>query len=63
MIYPIPPETEFFCWFFFNGCCNSTIVGTIWNSPCGVPPFIYFIFGFIILFVIWYNLEKKEAGK
>jgi hypothetical protein len=43
MIYPIPPETDFFCWFAFNGCCNST-------AYCGVPPIAYVSFIIIALF-------------
>jgi len=56
MIYPIPPETEAFCWFFFNGCCNSTV-------PCGIPPFIYVAVVFIACLGVWRALksQKKEA--
>jgi hypothetical protein len=55
MIQPIPPETEFFCWFFFNGCCNSTV-------ECGVPPFVYVVFliAFLaVIFIIIRSLNRK----
>jgi len=54
MIYPIPPETEFFCWFMYNGCCNSSI--TMWE--CGIPPFIYFIAGLPVLVLLYYALKR-----
>jgi hypothetical protein len=57
--YPIPPETEAFCWFFFNGCCNSTV-------PCGIPPVVMFLIAMVVLsgvlfaFSRRFRPEKKE---
>jgi hypothetical protein len=58
MIYPVSPVTEFFCWFFMNGCCNATLT----NWQCGIPPLLYFLIGLFAI-VLLYHVLKRGLGE